>query len=87
MIIGILVSFFALLFMGLPIAFTMGAVTSGVMLVNDISLEMMVQRMFAGANSFSLLALPLFILAGNIMGEGGLTKRLMNLANVVVEVT
>ena len=84
MIIGILVSFFALLFMGLPIAFTMGAVTSGVMLVNDISLEMMVQRMFAGANSFSLLALPLFILAGNIMGEGGLTKRLMNLANVVV---
>ncbi|WP_130864066.1 TRAP transporter large permease [Bacilliculturomica massiliensis] len=84
MIIGILISFFALLFMGLPIAFTMGTVTSGVMIMKGFSLEMMVQRMFAGANSFSLLALPLFILAGNIMGEGGLTKRLMRLANVLV---
>lgn len=84
MIAGILISFFALLFMGLPIAFTMGTVTGGMMMVKGFSLEMMVQRMFAGANSFSLLALPLFILAGNIMGEGGLTKRLMRLANVLV---
>lgn len=84
MIIGILVAFFALLFMGLPIAFTIGAVTSGAMAIGGISIEMMVQRMFAGANSFSLLALPLFILAGNVMGEGGLTRRLMRLANVIV---
>ncbi|WP_294855400.1 TRAP transporter large permease [uncultured Oscillibacter sp.] len=84
MIFGILISFFLLLFMGLPIAFTMGAVTSGAMFLGNISIEMMVQRMFAGANSFSLLALPLFILAGNVMGEGGLTKRLMRLANVIV---
>lgn len=84
MIIGIIIGFFILLFMGVPIAFTMGAVTSGAMMIKGISIEMMVQRMFAGANSFSLLALPLFILAGNIMGEGGLTKRLMRLANIVV---
>ncbi len=83
-IIGILAAFFILLFMGLPIAFSIGIVTCGVMVVSDISLEVMVQRMFAGANSFSLLALPLFILAGNIMGEGGLTRRLINLANVIV---
>lgn len=84
MILGIIISFFILLFLGVPIAFTMGAVTSGAMMLKGISIEMMVQRMFAGANSFSLLALPLFILAGNIMGEGGLTKRLMRLANIVV---
>jgi C4-dicarboxylate transporter DctM subunit len=84
MILGILISFFILLFLGMPIAFAMGTVTSGMLFVNGFTLEMMVQRMFAGVNSFSLLALPLFILAGNIMGEGGLTKRLMNLANVLV---
>ena len=69
MIFGILISFFALLFLGMPIAFAMGTVTSGMLFINDFNLEMMVQRMFAGVNSFSLLALPLFILAGNIMGE------------------
>ena len=84
MIIGILISFFTLLFMGIPIAFAMGTVTSGMLALQNIPLEMMVQRMFAGVNSFSLLALPLFILAGNIMGEGGLTKRLMALANALV---
>lgn len=84
MILGILVGFFTLLFLGIPIAFSMGVVTSGMLALKGISLEMMVQRMFAGVNSFSLLALPLFILAGNIMGEGGLTKRLMNLANALV---
>lgn len=80
----ILISFFILLFLGIPIAFSMGLVTSGMLVFQDISLEMMVQRMFAGVNSYSLLALPLFILAGNIMGEGGLTKRLMRLANAGV---
>ena len=84
MIIIILVSFFVLLFLGLPIAFIMGLVSAGVMIFNGDALALIPQRMFAGANSFSLLALPLFILAGNIMGEGGLTKRLMALANLVV---
>ncbi len=84
MIVAALVVFFALLFLGLPIAFIMGAVSGGMMLFDGFSLEVLVQRMFAGANSFSLLALPLFILAGNIMGEGGLTRRLMRLANVIV---
>ena len=67
MILGILVSFFTLLFMGIPIAFSMGSVTSIMLWIENIPLEMMVQRMFAGVNSFSLLALPLFILAGNVM--------------------
>ena len=84
MIIAILIAFFTLLFLGMPIAFTIGIVSAGVLLFSDISLEIMVQRMFAGVNNFSYLALPLFILAGNIMGEGGLTKRLMALADALV---
>ena len=83
-VVFMLAAFFILLFMGLPIAFSIGVVTCGVMVIEDISLEVMVQRMFAGTNSFSLLALPLFILAGNIMGEGGLTRRLIALANLIV---
>ncbi len=84
MIIIILISFFVLLFLSMPIAFTMGSVTVGMLLLGDVSLELMVQRMFAGVNNFSYLALPLFILAGNIMGKGGLTKRLIRLANAIV---
>ncbi|WP_172372143.1 TRAP transporter large permease [Sporosarcina jiandibaonis] len=84
MIIGILVTFFVLLFLGMPIAFTIGVVSVGVLLFSGVSLEIIVQRMFAGVNNFSYLALPLFILAGNIMGEGGLTKRLMALADALV---
>lgn len=84
MIIGILISFFALLFLGMPIAFTIGSVSIGSLFLSDISLEIVTQRMFAGVNNFSYLALPLFILAGNVMGHGGLTKRLMDLADAIV---
>ncbi|EMR07041.1 Neu5Ac permease [Bhargavaea cecembensis DSE10] len=84
MIVSILLAFFALLFLGMPIAFTIGFVSIGVLLVSGTPLEVVVQRLFAGVNNFSYLAIPLFILAGNIMGEGGLTKRLMALADAIV---
>ena len=41
------------------------------------------QRLFAGANSFSLIAIPFFILAGNIMNNGGIAERIVNVAKVV----
>ena len=84
MIVSILLAFFALLFLGMPIAFTIGFVSIGVLLVSGTPLEVVIQRLFAGVNNFSYLAIPLFILAGNIMGEGGLTKRLMALADAIV---
>ncbi|AXI00195.1 TRAP transporter large permease [Sporosarcina sp. PTS2304] len=84
MIIAILVAFFTLLFLGMPIAFTIGLVSMGALFFSDVSLEILIQRMFSGVNNFSYLALPLFILAGNIMGKGGLTKRLMALADALV---
>lgn len=84
MIILILAIFFGLLFLGMPIAFILGIVSAGLMIFGNVPLEILVQRMFAGVNNFSYLAIPLFILAGNIMGEGGLTRRLMEFARAFV---
>ncbi|MCF3942906.1 TRAP transporter large permease [Oceanobacillus alkalisoli] len=84
MILLILAVFFGLLFLGMPIAFILGIVSAGMMVFGNVSLEILVQRMFAGINNFSYLAIPLFILAGNIMGEGGLTRRLMEFARSFV---
>lgn len=84
MIILILLIFFALLFIGMPIAYVIGLVSIAMLLFGGVSLEIVIQRMFAGVDSFSYLALPLFILAGNIMGKGGLTRRLMALSSALV---
>lgn len=84
MIVLILLIFFVLLFIGMPIAYVIGLVSIAMLLFGGVSLEIVIQRMFAGVDSFSYLALPLFILAGNIMGKGGLTRRLMALSSAIV---
>lgn len=53
-------------------------------LFNDIPLVIIIQRMFAGLNKFSLMSIPFFVLAANIMGNGGISKRIIRLANVMV---
>ena len=53
------------------------------MLDANISFATSAQRLFAGANSFSLIAIPFFILAGNIMNNGGIAERIVNVAKVV----
>ncbi|CAM4237625.1 TRAP transporter large permease [Lacicoccus alkaliphilus] len=84
MIIMILISFFLLLFLGVPIAYILGIVTVVALFSTGVSNEILVQRMFSGVDNFSYLAIPLFILAGNIMGEGGLTTRLMRFAKALL---
>ena len=84
MIIMILVSFFLLLILGVPIAYILGLVTVVALFSTGVSNEILVQRMFSGVDNFSYLAIPLFILAGNIMGEGGLTTRLMRFAKALL---
>ncbi|MFG6581479.1 TRAP transporter large permease [Sulfitobacter sp. 1A13191] len=80
-------STFALtLLMGIPIAFVLGLSAFGYFLATD-NLRFLVavpQRMFAGQDSFILLAIPLFILAGSLMDVGGLTQRLVAFANALV---
>lgn len=61
-----------------------GSVAATFVLFNDLDLVIILQRMFAGINKFSLMSIPLFVLAANLMGEGGISKRIINLANAFV---
>lgn len=75
-----------MLIMGASISIAIGlssAVAMLCMLPVDISLITSAQRIFTGANSFSLIAIPFFILAGNIMNNGGIAVRLVNVAKVL----
>lgn len=75
-----------LLIMGAPIGVAIGlssAVSMICMIPAGISFATSAQRIFAGSNSFSLIAIPFFILAGNIMNNGGIATRLVNCAKVL----
>ncbi|RFB17431.1 TRAP transporter large permease [Bacillus sp. HNG] len=76
--------FLFLLIFGVPVALAMGLTSIIVAFQLDIPLSVLVQRMVAGINSFSLLAIPFFILAGEIMNSGGISKRLIRLSDVIV---
>ncbi|MBM4761134.1 TRAP transporter large permease [Bacillus sp. B15-48] len=77
-------SFVVLLLMRVPIALCLVVSSFLTGLYMDINLAALIQRMVGGLNSFSLLAIPFFILAGEIMNEGGISRRLINLANVLI---
>ena len=89
-IIGIMVlvvSFFFLLTVGVPIAYSIGVAGVLTMLVHIDSLPALTTyalRMASGLDSFALLAIPFFILAGNIMNSGGIALRLIDFAKVLV---
>ncbi|MGQ7869200.1 TRAP transporter large permease [Sunxiuqinia sp. sy24] len=80
-------SFILLLVVGVPIAFSIGISGILTMLVSiDVipALTTFSQRMATGLDSFALLAIPFFILAGNIMNSGGIAIRLIDFARVLV---
>ncbi len=85
MIIPLFVIFFILLFIGTPIslALVFSAMIAGV-LFGDITMVSLAQKYFRSAQSFTLMAVPFFILAGNIMARGGVSRRLTNMASAVV---
>lgn len=80
------VSFLAFLLMGVPVVFVLGLSMLCYFLYTGQTHFLLVlpQRMFGGMDSFVLLAIPLFVLAGNLMDVGGLTSRLLGFANVLV---
>lgn len=77
-------AFLILLLLRVPVALSL--VVSSILTgwYMDVPLEVVGQRMLNSLNSFSLLAIPLFILAGEIMGEGGISRRLIDLSNLLV---
>jgi len=86
-IIILVVSFLILLSLGVPISFSIGISSLLTMLMSINSLPALTtvsQRMATGIDSFALLAIPFFILAGQIMNSGGIARRLIDFAKVLV---
>ncbi|GGZ16471.1 membrane protein [Echinicola pacifica] len=85
-IIILVLSFITLMSLGVPVAWSLGFSSLLTLMVTVSAVPSMTtiaQRMGAGLNSFSLLAIPFFILAGEIMNKGGIANRLINLAKAM----
>lgn len=86
-ILVLFVSFFVLLLLKVPVAYSIGIATTLSLLMNIDNmpgLTTIAQRMTTGIDSFALLAIPFFILAGEIMKRGGIANRLINFAKSLV---
>src|SRR5258708_27431207 len=78
-------SFLALMLLGLPVALAMAVASLLYILVTGITPDVtLAQRMIAGVESFPLLAVPFFILAGNLMKIAGVTRRIYSFAAALV---
>ena len=77
-------SFLVLIVLRVPIAFAVGVSTVATFLYLDIPMMMVVTNIVKGLNSFSLMAIPFFILAGEVMSAGSISERLFQLAKSLV---
>ncbi|MEI3605765.1 TRAP transporter large permease [Pseudogracilibacillus sp. SE30717A] len=78
-------SFFILMFIGVPIALSLGLASLLTMFfATNSSPSAIIQKAFTSLDSFPLMAIPFFILAGVLMSHGGISKRLLNLASVLI---
>ena len=85
MLIILAAAFVLLLFIGMPIAFALAiAATSTIVFMPDLPNLIIAQKMFTSMDSFSLMAIPFFMLAGGIMNETGITKKLVDFSNSLV---
>lgn len=74
------ISFAVLLLLGVPVGFTIAIAAFVTLVVGDVPALMMVQRIFTAQDSFSLIAVPFFILAGDLMSKGAVSKVLVEFA-------
>lgn len=80
----LLVTFVVLLVIGMPVAFVIGLSGLAFFAVTpDIPFSILVQRIVAQTQSYTFLAVPFFIFAGNLMNESGITKRILDFASVL----
>jgi tripartite ATP-independent transporter DctM subunit len=85
MILTLFIAFVILLLIGVPVAFSTGIAALIVVLLDPaLSARLLVTKTFGGMDSFPLMAIPFFILAGEIMAHSGLTQRIVNLAMALV---
>ena len=70
---------------GMPVAFSIIIVSVfGLLILGNVPLSVVPHRMIAGADSFPMMAIPFFLLAGSLMNTGGVTRRLVNFASTLV---
>lgn len=80
----VVVVFLLLLLLGMPVAFAIGVAGTVFFLVTPgIPFSIVVQKVVSSSQSFTLLAIPLFVFAGNLMNNTGITSRLVKLSNVL----
>lgn len=72
--------FLLFLFMGVPVGFGLALASLVAVITNDYPITVFAQRMFTAVDSFPLMAIPLFMLAGSLMGHGGITRRIIDFA-------
>jgi len=84
MILTLFISLVILIIIGVPISLSLGIASTIFLFLSGTDTVIVVQRMANGLDSFPLLALPFFLLAGLIMEKAGVTKRLMNLVNCTI---
>jgi len=83
--ITLFIAFILLIMISVPISIALGLSSMiAVLLHTDLSLMVLVQKIFGGVSSFTLMAIPFFILAGNIMAGGGVSTRLVNFAGSMI---
>lgn len=80
----ILITFLVLALLGMPLAFALGFSSLVGLLAGDMSLAVMPQRMMHAVDNFPLMAIPLFMLAGELMVAGGILQRLVDFANSII---
>lgn len=84
MIAVLFITFFLLLAIGVPIVFTLAISSLVYLFIEGIPLTLISQKMVVSLDNFIFVALPLFILTGELMNSGGITNRLINFTNVFV---
>jgi len=77
-------SFMLLMLMGMPVAYALGLASLVGAVWIDLPLDAVMIQVASGVNKFSLLAIPFFVLAGALMAEGGMSRRLVAFAGVLV---
>lgn len=80
----VIATFMVFALLGMPLAFTLGFASLGALYAADIEFLVLPQRMMHAVDNFPLMAIPLFMLAGELMVEAGIMQRLIDFANSIV---
>ncbi|HHV58510.1 MAG TPA: TRAP transporter large permease [Firmicutes bacterium] len=79
------IAFVVFVLLGVPVSFVLGiASLIALVFIGGYPLQIVVQRMFTAVDSFALMAIPFFMLAGGLMDKGGITRRIVDFANALV---